>query len=633
MGNCDCARRSRDGDVENRTSGSAENAPAIALHSTRPEPAAPVRPLPATLHDDTRPIAPLPDDPLVIPPVPDESLSIHPIPEDTIPEDVLDLMAAELAALNAAPPEAHGDVRPEPWEDERDRWSDTTPPLWAWDLPSTSPTDLMAFLPEIDLDRVDLDRVEDATLVEVVAGWQRVVAYASAQAASAAGALAEREAMNPPWPKVAGRVAEPCVAGEELAMRLGWSRPMGRRLVRDGVAYRGALAWTGEALEAGAICPAKARVLVDALVDQPVGLALAVQEEVLGDAPGLTPTKLRDRVATELLRIDPGGARSREQVAFARRRVSQPRRLPDGMAGIWAVVGVTDAALIDQGIDALARAARDAGDPRTLDQLRADILVDLTLGRLSPREVVSGSGAADTTGRSDGGCRADGTHEAGDTCGAGGTHEAGDTCRATSAGTPDISSSSTHEAAGACPPAVDLGALPRRAVINVTVPLSTLLGSSEAPGELAGYGPIHADTARALALGGPWRRIVTDPLSGAVLDVGRTRYRPPAALADHVRARDRTCVTPHCNTSAHACDLDHTIPYDEGGPTAEHNLDPLCRRDHQLKTHAGFHLEQPAPGVFQLRTPTGQVFDVTPGSEDAPRRHPPRPPWGDPPPF
>ncbi|NWJ70321.1 hypothetical protein HX744_07205 [Pseudonocardia sp. ICBG1122] len=44
-----------------------------------------------------------------------------------------------------------------------------------------------------------------------------------------------------------------------------------------------------------------------------------------------------------------------------------------------------------------------------------------------------------------------------------------------------------------------------------------------------GRGPVPADLARALAAGGVWQRLVTDPLSGTLLDVGRTRYRPPVA--------------------------------------------------------------------------------------------------------
>ncbi|MGH8573351.1 MAG: DUF222 domain-containing protein, partial [Gammaproteobacteria bacterium] len=76
------------------------------------------------------------------------------------------------------------------------------------------------------------------------------------------------------------------------------------------------------------------------------------------------------------------------------------------------------------------------------------------------------------------------------------------------------------------------------AQVQMTVPASTLLGLDDVPGELAGYGPIPANLARELAADATWRRLLTDPASGALLDYGRSTYRPPAALADFVRARD-----------------------------------------------------------------------------------------------
>jgi hypothetical protein len=132
---------------------------------------------------------------------------------------------------------------------------------------------------------------------------------------------------------------------------------------------------------------------------------------------------------------------------------------------------------------------------------------------------------------------------------------------------------------------VDLGVaalhdprLPRaqglRPAIQVTVALSTLLGVDEQPGELAGHGPIPASVARRLAAdeSGTWRRLVTDPLTGALLDYGRSTYRPPKDLAEFVIARDQTCTFPTCNRRAHRCELDHRIPYDSGGSTNPENL-------------------------------------------------------------
>jgi hypothetical protein len=132
--------------------------------------------------------------------------------------------------------------------------------------------------------------------------------------------------------------------------------------------------------------------------------------------------------------------------------------------------------------------------------------------------------------------------------------------------------------------------------------------------DLAGHGPITAQTARDLAysLGSTWRRLVTDPLTGTLLDYGRTTYKPPAALADHVRARDVTCRTPYCNRPATASDLDHLIAW-PAGTTSDDNLHTKCRLDHRLKHEGRWHHQlstDPAhpPGTIKLISPTGHIF-------------------------
>jgi hypothetical protein len=153
-----------------------------------------------------------------------------------------------------------------------------------------------------------------------------------------------------------------------------------------------------------------------------------------------------------------------------------------------------------------------------------------------------------------------------------------------------------------------------RAHVQVTISLETLLGLDEAPGELAGHGPITANTARDLAFshGSTWRRLVTDPITGYLLDYGRKTYRPPTALADHVRARDVTCRTPNCTRPAASCDLDHVISW-PAGTTSEINLATECDHDHRLK-HEGHWSHQvsadPAhpPGTIIMISPTGHVY-------------------------
>ena len=503
----------------------------------------------------------------------------HPAATPTGPSPVTGVGGLGVAVHDGAAWAGEADWQDVVWEDDVLDPLDallTAPPVAAEQLVDQVPGSELAYLLEETL----LGEADDHTVVEAVAAWQRMASWAAAGMAQAAAVLADRPCMNPAWPVSARNVAEPNVAGEELAMRLGCSRRQGRLLVRDGRAFEGALAWTGQALARGQIDPAKARILVEGLDGVPVRLALAVQEHLLDGAGTRTPSQLARDVARAVIMIDPASAAEQYEVAVAGRRVCAPKVLPDGMAGVWAVLPATDAARLDSALDSLARGARTAGDPRTLDQLRADVLVGLTAGDVE-------------------GCAA----------------------RAALAAPDDAASDAAGpDAAGPDGPGTRRGeAFPgtaRRTEIRVTVPLSTLMDLDDAPAELAGYGPITAETARALARGGTWRRIVTDPLTGRVLDVGRTRYRPPADLITHVRARDTTCSRPGCSTRAESCDLDHTVEYHRHGGTTRHdNLGPLCPRDHAIKTDGGFHLTQVEPGVFEWTTPTGHRYRIEPGTD------------------
>jgi hypothetical protein len=63
--------------------------------------------------------------------------------------------------------------------------------------------------------------------------------------------------------------------------------------------------------------------------------------------------------------------------------------------------------------------------------------------------------------------------------------------------------------------------------MELRVRLSTLLGRDEYPGELAGWGPVHAELARDLAIKadrGQWRFAITDE-QGQLLHCGITRAR------------------------------------------------------------------------------------------------------------
>ena len=149
--------------------------------------------------------------------------------------------------------------------------------------------------------------------------------------------------------------------------------------------------------------------------------------------------------------------------------------------------------------------------------------------------------------------------------------------------------------------------------VAVTVPVLTLLGRSEEPGTLDGYGPIDAQTARELAGHAPsFTRLLVHPVSSAILDVDRTTYRVPADLKKWLAIRDRTCVFPGCGRPARTSDIDHTLAREHGGPTRANNLAHLCRHHHRLKHQTRWRLEQSPDQKLRWTSPTGAVRDSDP---------------------
>ena len=151
----------------------------------------------------------------------------------------------------------------------------------------------------------------------------------------------------------------------------------------------------------------------------------------------------------------------------------------------------------------------------------------------------------------------------------------------------------------------------RRAVsVNVTIDLPTLLGLAENPGQLSGYGAIPASVARELASDATWKRFVTDPITGNLLDFGREKYEPPQVLVDFLLARDRTCRFPGCRQPASRTDIDHAHSWESGGETSLENLGLLCRRHHRLKTHGRWSLISNQDGSCEWTSPVGKKYFV-----------------------
>jgi hypothetical protein len=150
----------------------------------------------------------------------------------------------------------------------------------------------------------------------------------------------------------------------------------------------------------------------------------------------------------------------------------------------------------------------------------------------------------------------------------------------------------------------------RPVTLNLTIDLPTLLGLADNPAILKGYGPIPARVGRELAADAKWRKFITDPVTGELLDVGRNSYEPPQALKDFLTARDQVCRFPQCRQPARVSDIDHADPWEKGGSTSSKNMGMLCRRHHRLKTHGGWKLESYSDGSCEWESPAGRRYFV-----------------------
>ena len=225
----------------------------------------------------------------------------------------------------------------------------------------------------------------------------------------------------------------------------------------------------------------------------------------------------------------------------------------DGLADFWGAVRAPDAAALDRRLDQLA-ATVCRDDSRTKRQRRADALAALAAGKSA---MVCDCGS--------------------------------ENC-----------------------PARDADSTPGQVVIHVLAEQATISGESAFPGYLPGYGSLPAETIRDLAAHARLR-----PLVPAAQLKAEPRYRPSAALADFIRARDLCCRFPGCDKPAEFCDIDHTTPYGLGGPTHPSNLKLLCRVHHLLKTfwcgQNGWCERQFADGTIVWTSPSGRTYTTKPG--------------------
>lgn len=281
--------------------------------------------------------------------------------------------------------------------------------------------------------------------------------------------------------------------------------------------------------------------------------------EGMSDLIATLPTPLADAVYDRLTQMSRTVIDARTHASSANQGVdATPLPLPDtsGAAFGLSPAAATAGARADTAagsapstpVDAAAAAA--AADTRSADQIRADVLADLLL---------TAAPMADPTRTDDG------------------------------PGT--------------------LGAI--RAKIQVVVPALTMLQPENEnldPAQLVGRGPVDADLARQIAEAStvPWDRVITHPVTGAVLRTDT--YQRTTAIDRFVRARDRHCRFPGCTLPAVRCEVDHNHDYALGGATDVCNLSCLCQRHHSMKQFAGWLVEQLPGGRLAWTSPLGRVY-------------------------
>lgn len=385
--------------------------------------------------------------------------------------------------------------------------------------------------------------------------------YADAAAAMAAPAVSPQE-----------RTAQDMAMTAEVACVLTVSERSAGAFLAEAHTLITTLPLTLSALQAGDITWQHARVMVDETMNLDKAGAAALEAHFLDPAAptpargcqagDLVPGRFRAKARTWRERHHPVSIEKRHARSAADRRVEfTPDR--DGMAWLSAYLPAGQAAGIWNRATAAARALQGADEARTLTQLRADITATwlLTAGR-------ERTPAGTANGVAGGGVDRDGL--------------------------------------------VPLSGIPAPAAqVLITVPVFSLLGLTEEPAMLDGYGPVPPSVGRALVADGAssFLRVLIDPRDGVPLEIGRTSYRIPKTLRQWLRLRDGKCPFPGCNNQSLDNDADHLLAWACGGTTGISNLGQPCPKHHRLRhatawTPTGANAHEP-PG---WTSPTGRRY-------------------------
>jgi hypothetical protein len=420
----------------------------------------------------------------------------------------------------------------------------------------------------------------DDELLQVAAAARRQTSWAQARELAAIAELtrrrtADEESGDRDYRTLSARES----VTEEVSAALTVTGNAAATLVHLAEHLTGPLARTGDALEAGRLDLAKARVICDVTEHLPEATTRRVESAALETASEQTTGQLRRRLNRIARRLAPEAVEERKREAVRQRRL-ELWDTPSGTSDLALCdLAAEDAHAIFNRITAAAHGIKVDGDARPLNIIRADLASRLLQGLELPdaiRALLASAGDEPTPPVP----RTSNLTES----------TAGDsTVSVTSAPSGELST--------------DVGIALLADEVNRRLDhVRARFGPRELP---------HAIHRAAQRIHGEFAAARDAACQGDDEVHGRPGYRPSAALRREVEARHATCVFPSCNQPSHRCDLDHTIPW-RPGITCRCNLAPLCRRHHRLKQRTDWRLFQIWVGLLIWIAPSGAWYIVRP---------------------
>ena len=169
-------------------------------------------------------------------------------------------------------------------------------------------------------------------------------------------------------------------AADEIRAALRWTRRAADSQLGLAWHLRNRLPQVWDALHTGRIDLPRARVISSGTSLLSEDAARRVVTAVIDRAGEMTTGQLAARIRVLCVEIDPEDAKNRYEEGLDERRiVAEPN--PDGTANlVGCQLAPHRVTAVRRRIDRLAKSLRRTDDPRTLDQIRADVFLDLLTG-------------------------------------------------------------------------------------------------------------------------------------------------------------------------------------------------------------------------------------------------------------